>query len=308
MINIVIILAILFNVTNAFFTTIKTGDVGVAFVWNEIQKDLYYPGLTIYNSLTTRVEIVDILPQTDEVLNVECGTKDGIKAKFDKVQIGNQLKSEYVIKTISHFGLNYDKYLVTDLVRHQINVICSKKTAHEIAIDYFDQLDDELYEFIKNENERQETGLIIHFVRLSKPILPESIQKNYLALAEERTMKKVIEEKKERTRAEKETEILISQKDSEIALNRAKSDNDKMILNMKAKQEEQRIQNEMIIESAKANAAKIMTEAQALKTMYELPGYSEIKMAEAISSNQKIYYGDKLPQMAYPLLNQKNDL
>jgi regulator of protease activity HflC (stomatin/prohibitin superfamily) len=212
MINIVIILAVLLNVTNAFFTTIKTGDVGVAFVWNEIQKDLYYPGLTIYNSLTTRVEIVDILPQTDEVLNVECGTKDGIKAKFDKVQIGNQLKSEYVIKTISHFGLNYDKYLVTDLVRHQINVICSKKTAHEIAIDYFDQLDDELFEFIKNENERQETGLIIHFVRLSKPILPESIQKNYLALAEERTMKKVIEEKKERTRAEKETEILISQK------------------------------------------------------------------------------------------------
>jgi len=305
MIQILLLFSIYFSKANAFLTTINTGNVGVAFTWNEIQQDIYNPGLVLYNELTTRIEKVDVLPQTDEVLDVECGTKDGIKARFDKVQIGNQLKSEYVIKTISRYGLNYDKYLVTDLVRHQINVICSKKTAHEIAIDYFDQLDDELLDFIRNENEKQTTGLDIHFVRLSKPILPESIQKNYLALAEERTMKKVVEERKERTRAEKDTEILISQKDSEIAMNRAKADNDKMILNMKAKQEEQRIQNEMIIESATANAKKIMTEAEALRYMYELPGYPEIKMAEAISTNQKIYYGDKLPQMAYPLL--KND-
>jgi len=290
---------------NGFFTTITTGNVGIAYIWNEIQPEIYKPGLVLYNAIHTRIEIVDILPQTDEVLNVECGTKDGIKARFDRIQIGNQLKSEFVIKTISLYGLNYDKYLVTDLVRHQINVICSKKTAHEIAIDYFDQLDDELLDFIKSENEKQNTGLDIHFVRLSKPILPDSIQKNYLSLAEERTMKKVVEERKERTRAEKDTEILIAQKDSEILMNRAKADNDKMILNMKAKQEEQRIQNEMTIESAIANAKKIMTEADALRHMHELPGYPEIKMAEAISNNQKIYYGDKLPQMSYPILRNE---
>jgi regulator of protease activity HflC (stomatin/prohibitin superfamily) len=208
----------------------------------------------------------------------------------------------FVIQTISNYGLNYDKYLVTDLVRHQINVICSNRSAHEIAIEFFDKLDDLLQEFIQNENDRQNTGLIINFVRLSKPKLPESIQNNYLALAEERTMKKVIEERKERTRAEKETELLVSQKDSEISMSKARADNDKMILNIRAKQDEQRIQNEIIIETAEANAKKIMVEAEALKSMYNLPGYSQIKMAEAISPNHKIYYGEKLPTMVYNLI------
>ena len=72
------------------------------------------------------------------------------------------------------------------------------------------------------------------------------------------------------------------------------------VLSMKAKQEEQIIQNEMIVAAAKANAEKTRLEAEGIRSMYEIPGYSEVKIAEAISQNQKIYYGDKLPSFTLP--------
>jgi regulator of protease activity HflC (stomatin/prohibitin superfamily) len=288
----------------SFFTTIETGFVGVPYILGNISDSLMSPGLQFYNPITTKIAIVEIRPQKDSVKNAECGTNDGLKLIFESIEVGNILSNEYVFTTISRFGLNYDKHLVTDLVRHQINVICSKKSAHQIAIEEFDTLDDLMKEFIQSENDRQKSGLIINFVRLTKPKLPTTIEKNYLALAEERTMKKVLEEKKERIRTEKESELIVAEKDNEIRIKNSQKSNEIMVLNMKAKQDEQRIQNEMIIEAARANAEKIIMEANALQSMYGIPGYVDIEKAKALSPNQKIYYGDKLP-LNFPLLTSQ---
>lgn len=288
----------------SFYYTIETGFVGIEYVWNKISTTIREPGLHFYNPVTTHIAVVETRPQKDSVSGVECGTNDGLKLIFDTIEVGNILASPYVLDTVSRFGIYYDRHLVTDLVRHQINVICSKKSAHQIAIEEFDQLDDLMKEFIQEENDRQKSGLMINFVRLSKPKLPHSIEQNYLALAEERTMKKVLEEKKERIRTEKESELIVAEKDNEIRIKNSEKANEIMILNMKAKREEQLIQNQMIIESAQANAEKIIMEAKALQSMYDIPGYVDVKKAEAISPNQKIYYGDKLP-LNYPLLNNQ---
>jgi hypothetical protein len=77
--------------------------------------------------------------------------------------------------------------------------------------------------------------------------------------------------------------------------------NKMIVQNMLAKQEEQRINNQIIIETAKANAEKIILEAKALSAMYGIPGYKEVEQAKAISGNQKIFYGEKLP-VNYPLM------
>ncbi len=298
----IVLLMSLSIVTQSVYVTIETGFVGVEYVWNKISNNIMGPGLQFYNPLTTKIEIVETRPQKDSVQNVKCGTNDGLELIFDSIEVGNTLGAPYIFNTISSFGLNYDRHLVTDLVRHQINVICSKKSAHQIAIEEFDTLDDLMKEFIQSENDRQQSGLLINFVRLTKPKLPPSIEKNYLALAEERTMKKVLEEKRERIRTEKESEFIVAQKDNEIKIQNSERANEIMILNMKAKQEEQRIQNNMIVEAAKANAEKIIMEANALQSMYGIPGFVDIEKAKAISPNQKIYYGEKLPTN-YPLLN-----
>jgi len=281
---------------------IETGFVGVKYVWNEITPPLLDPGFNAYNKLTTSIVEIETRPQTDEVHDVPCGTNDGVQVLIRKIEVGNQLDKEHVLKVVSQYGPDYDKYLVTDLVKAQITVICSKMSAQQVAIDQFDTIDDLLVKFIQDENDKKETGLKIHFVRLTRPELPKALNDNYLALAQEKTLKKVLEEKKARIRTEKESEQIIADKDNEMKFRNNEMQNKILVQNMLAKQEEQKINSAIIIEAAKANAEKIMLEAKALAAMYGIPGYKEVEQAKALAVNQKIYYGEKLP-VNYPLLN-----
>ena len=289
--------------THAFgWRNIETGFVGVKYVWNEITPPLLDPGFNAYNKITTSIVEIETRPQTDEVVDVPCGTNDGVQVVIRKIEVGNQLDQKHVLKVVSQYGPDYDKYLVTDLVKAQITVICSKMSAQQVAIDQFDTIDDLLVKFIQDENDKKDTGLKIHFVRLTRPELPKALNDNYLALAQEKTLKKVLEEKKARIRTEKESEQIIAEKDNEIKFKNNEMQNKILVQNMLAKQEEQKINGAIIIEAAKANAEKIMLEAKALATMYGIPGYKEVEQAKALAVNQKIYYGDKLP-VNYPLLN-----
>lgn len=281
---------------------IETGFVGVKYVWNEITIPLLEPGFNAYNKLTTSIVEIETRPQTDEVVDVPCGTNDGVHVVIRKIEVGNQLDHKHVLKVVSEYGPDYDKYLVTDLVKAQITIICSKMSAQQVAIDNFDTIDDLLVKFIQDENDKKQSGLKIHFVRLTRPELPKSLNDNYLALAQEKTLKKVLEEKKQRIRTEKESEIIVAEKDNEIKFKNNEMQNKILVQNMLAKQEEQKINSAIIIDAAKANAEKIILEAKALSAMYGIPGYKEVEQAKALSINQKIYYGEKLP-INYPLLN-----
>jgi regulator of protease activity HflC (stomatin/prohibitin superfamily) len=292
----VMILNCLLLVVKAFYTTIPTGFVGVPVVFGKITPPIEPSGLAFYNPVTTYIEQVETRPQSDSVLDVSCTTNEGITLVFEKIEIGNQLNETNVVTTISRYGPEYDKYLVTDLVRHEVNVLCAKSGFHQLAITEFDQLDDHLKGFLQAENDRQESGLTITFVRLTKPRLPTSIENNYLALAEEKTRKQVIEEMKARVTAEKESEMLVAQKDNTMLAQKAEAENEIMVKRMRANQEEQTVKNEMIVAEAEAQANKTKLEADALRAMYSIPGYVDVRVAEAMSANQKIYYGEKIPQ------------
>ena len=282
--------------TSAFWVQIPTGFVGVRVVFGKVTPPLLGAGLNIYNSLTTTIEIVETRAQSDSVTNVECITNEGIALLFEQIEVGNQLVESAVIETVSLYGANYDKYLVKDLVRHQMNVICASKTFHQLAITEFDTLDDHMKNFIQEENDRQKTGLGVTFVRLTKPKMPPSISQNYLALAEEKTRKQVIEEQKDRIKSEKESEMLVARADGEILAQKAAAENDMMIKAMEAKKAEQALANDIAVAAAEANSKKTKLEAEGLASLYAIPGYSQVKVAEALSANQKIYYGEKIPQ------------
>lgn len=282
--------------------SVPTGFVGVPYRFQQAVEPLLPPGGPhFYNALTTKVVLVETRPQTDIVRNVQCGTNDGVKVMISKIEIGNRLPKEHVFSTISRFGPEYDKYLVTDLVIHQISVICSKHSAHEIAITKFDQIDDLLMEFLRSENDRQKTGLQVNFVRPSRPELPASLDKHYLAIAEEKTLKKVLEEKKARIMIEKDSEMLVTTRNNEMALSTADNQNSMMLRAKKAKQEEANIENEMIVAMAKASAEAKKLEANALESFFKIPGYAETEQTKHITNNEKIYYGEKLP-VNFPLL------
>lgn len=286
-----------------YYKNIVTGYVGVPSRMGEITPPLLQPGFNAYNAFTTSIVIVETRPQTDEVLDVPCGTNDGVQVLIRKIEVGNQLDQQHVLKVISEYGPDYDKYLVTDLVKAQITIICSKMSAQQVAIDLFDTIDDLLVKFIQDENDKKETGLRIHFVRLTRPELPKALNDNYLALAQEKTLKKVLEEKKARIRTEKESEQIVSDKDNEMKFRNNEMQNKILIQNMRAKQEEQSINSAIIIEAAKANAEKIILEAKALSAMYSIPGYVQLEESRAHKYNTKYFFGPKIP--TYALLSNK---
>jgi regulator of protease activity HflC (stomatin/prohibitin superfamily) len=296
----------LFNIrtVESIFMFVPTGFVGVQYIWQRLdtKTGLLGPGIHFYNPISTTIQLVETRPQTDIVTGISCGTSDGVPIKIEKVEIGNQLAVDSVLDTIAKYGQDYDKYLVHNFVLHKITERCSQTSAHKFVIEEFNLIDDNLRDDIQKENDVLQTGVSVRFVRLTKPKFPPEMDKHYMDLANEKTYKKVLEQKKETERIKKEAEMLVAQKDAEIKLQGVENTNKVMMSQIKAKQDEQRINNEIIIESAKANAQKIILEAEALQSMYKIPGYTDVEQAKAISQNQKIYYGDKLPASTYPLL------
>jgi hypothetical protein len=80
--------------------------------------------------------------QTDVVINIPCGTSNGTLVYFDKVEVVNKLKKEYVYDTVLNYTADYEKFWITDKLHHEINQFCSKHSLQEIYIDIFDQLDE----------------------------------------------------------------------------------------------------------------------------------------------------------------------
>lgn len=301
--GIVAILAVFMPFMKLCFIAIPTGFIGVPYRWKQVVLPLLPPGGPHYfNPLTTSIVLVETRPQTDIVRDVKCSTNDGVKLLIKSIEIGNQLEEHFVFNTTTRFGPDYDKYLVTDLVIHQISVICSKQSAHEIAISKFDMIDDLLIDFLRSENLRQNSGLQIHFVRPTRPELPPSLDAHYLAIAEEKTLKKVLEEKKERIKIEKDSEQLIAIRDNEISISRVDNDNAILLKRKQTQLEEAKIENEMIIAAATAKAEGAKQEAAATKAFFDIPGYADVEKVKALSNNEKIYYGEKLP-LNFPLLS-----
>jgi len=292
----ILVLLIVFSKIEGFFTIVPTGNAGVKTSWGVIQEDPYLPGVHIYNSFTEKMNHVDVKLQTDNVLNVECGTADGVKITIKKIEIGNQLPIDNVYHVISRYGFEYDKYLVTDLVVHQINVICSKLSAHELAIEKFSEIDDFLLSSLQEENDRRGTGLKFTFVRLTKPELPASLNANYLKLAEEKLQKKVLMEQNERIKSEKDTQEMIQKRDNDMLKQKISADNEIIIMNAETKKKQESVYNEITINEAIAKKEAMIHEIEWQKELYSIPGYVSVKIAESTANNMKIYYGEKLPQ------------
>ena len=286
----------LFSSIEGFYTIIPTGYVGVKTSWGVIEKEIYNPGPHIYNSLTQKIDWIDVKLQTDKVTDVVCGTADGVKIKIKNIEIGNQLPIDKVYDVISRFGIDYDKYLVKDLIFHKVNVICSKLSAHELAIEKFSEIDDFLLTSLQEENDQRGTGLKFTFVRLTKPELPDSLNANYLKLAEEKLQKKVLMEQNERIKSEKDTQEMVKNRDNDMLKQKIRADNEIILMNAETKKQQESVYNEITVNEAIAKKEAMIHEIEWQKELYSIPGYVSVKIAESTANNMKIYYGEKLPQ------------
>lgn len=91
----------------------------------------------------------------------------------------NRLEEALVIPTIRNYTGEYDKIWIYDKIHHEINQYCSKHTLKEIFIDNFSDIDEELIEALKNTIDNFAPGINIISVRVTKPIIPQSIRSSF---------------------------------------------------------------------------------------------------------------------------------
>lgn len=88
---------------------------------------------------------------------------------------------------VRNYTADYDKTLIFNKVHHELNQFCSIHTLHEVYIDLFDQIDENLKQALQRDLLEMAPGLMIQAVRVTKPKIPEAIRKNYELMEGEKT-------------------------------------------------------------------------------------------------------------------------
>merc|ERR1719242_8063 len=240
----------------------------------------------------TTVRNIQTTLQTDEVKNVPCGTSGGVMIYFDRIEVVNVLQPAAVFDTVKNYTYEYDKPLIFDKVHHELNQFCSGHNLQEVYIELFDQIDENLKAALQRDLTEMAPGLKVLGVRVTKPKIPEAIRKNYeLMISTQR--QKVIEKDAE---TDRKKAVIEAEKEAQVAKIRYEQN----ILEKESFATMEKITDSIHLakEHTKTDAEfyKIQKQAEANRLLLT-PEFLELKRIEAISSNNKVYFGPDIPNM-----------
>jgi len=294
------------NGVNYFYTTIPEGYVGIYYYLNKIQNELVQD-FTMYNSITSNIQLVKIVQDNDYVNNVKCISKEGIYLTIPQIEIANKIKKENVIDIIKNYGIDYDKKLVVRPIAQFIRELCAERTIDEIVITDFHLLDNLLKTEIQRQVDEIDSGITIDYVRITSVDFPDDIRNLRLEKEKEKNNKGIQEEAMKTEQVKKNKEAMV-----------AKLDNERLLQDVNAEKERNTVENNMILETAKINAEKTMIEAKAnanktrveadahaykmtaeyegYKQLYSLKDYADVEKVKSISSKTSvILHNGQLP-------------
>lgn len=249
--------------------------------------------------LLTEYRAVQVTLQTDEVKNVPCGTSGGVIVYFDRIEVVNHLDPRSVLDIVRNYTADYDRTLIFNKVHHELNQFCSIHTLHEVYINLFDQIDENLKQSLQHDLNEMAPGLTIQAVRVTKPKIPEMIRKNYELMEGEKTKLLIATEHQKVIEKDAETErkraIIVAEKDAHVA----KIHYQQKIMEKESLQRIAQIEDEMHLarqrSRADAEAYRLKQQADVNKLLHT-PEYLELKKYESLASNHKVYFGNRIPQ------------
>lgn len=279
---------------------IEEGHVGVYFRGGAMLQSMSTPGFHMMVPFLTIVRNIQTTLQTDEVKNVPCGTSGGVMIYFDRIEVVNLLQNPAVFDIVKNYTADYDKPLIFDKVHHELNQFCSGHTLQEVYIELFDQIDENLKNALQSELLEMAPGLKVHSVRVTKPKIPEAIRKNYELMEAEKTKllistqrQKVIEKDAE---TERKKAVIEAEKEAMVA----KIKYEQNIQEKESMQKMEAINDDIHLTKEKSRADadfyKIERSATANKLLLSKE-YLELKKIEAMSVNNKVYFGPDIPNM-----------
>lgn len=299
----VFIMVIAPSLSSSTLTTlhqVPEGHVGVYWRGGALLSTITNPGYHFKLPLITHFEPIQVTLQTDLVRDIPCGTKGGVMINFEKIEVVNRLRKDYVYETLLNYGVNYDNTWIYDKIHHEINQFCSSHSLQQVYIDMFDQIDEKMKDALQADCTRYAPGIEIISVRVTKPKIPESIRRNFEHMEEERTKVLIAVERQRVSEKEAETQKKIAISEAEKNAHVSKIQMEQKLMEKDSARKEEEIANAMYLarEKSLADAAyySTMREAEANKLKLT-PQFLELKFIEAITNNSKIFFGNKVPNM-----------
>jgi len=297
----VTVLAVLLGVAVQYsLHRVEEGHVGVYFRGGAMLEKMAGPGFHMMLPFLTSVRNIQTTLQTDEVKNVPCGTSGGVMIYFDRIEVVNVLQPGAVFDTVKNFTADYDKPLIFDKVHHELNQFCSGHNLQEVYIELFDQIDENLKASLQRDLTEMAPGLKVLSVRVTKPKIPEAIRKNYELMEAEKTKLLISSQRQKVIEKDAETErkkaVIEAEKEAQVA----KIKYEQNILEKESVATMEKITDTIHLakERTKTDAEfyKIQKQAEANRLLLT-PEFLELKKIEAISSNNKVYFGPDIPNM-----------
>merc|ERR1712196_115626 len=167
-------------------------------------------------------------------------------------------------------------------------------------ISKFDTLDESLRDNLQRDIDLWAPGIKIIAIRVTKPMIPENVRRNYESIEAESTKLQVAVQTQRLIEKEAETErkraIIEAEKQAEVA----KINLEKQLTEKQNLQRMEQIANEMIVAKAKAQADaefyRAQKEADANRVRIT-PELIQLEAVRAIANNTKMYFGDRLPSV-----------
>ncbi|KAL6598212.1 hypothetical protein ACP70R_046377 [Stipagrostis hirtigluma subsp. patula] len=288
------------SVPSSVLHQVPEGHVGVYWRGGALLKTITPPGFHVKLPWITQYEPIQVTLQTDQVRDIPCGTKGGVMISFDKIEVVNRLRKEFVHDTLLNYGVHYDKTWIYDKIHHEINQFCSAHSLQQVYIDMFDQIDETMKEAIQRDCTRYAPGIEIISVRVTKPNIPGSIRRNFELMEEERTKALIAIEKQKVAEKEAETQKKIALSEAEKNAQVSKILMEQKLMEKDSSKRQQQIDNEIFLarEKALADASyyRVLKEAEANKLKLT-PEFLELRFIESIANNSKIFFGEKIPNM-----------
>ncbi|KRX19368.1 Erlin-1 [Trichinella nelsoni] len=279
---------------------IEEGHVGVYYRGGALLRSISYPGYHLMFPVLTSVRSVQVTMQTDKVTNVPCGTSGGVIIYFERIEVVNILDVDRVYDIVKNYTVDYDKTLIFNKVHHEVNQFCSVHSLQEVYIDLFDQIDESLKTTLQSELNTIAPGLNVHAIRVTKPKIPETIRQNYEQMEAEKTKLLIAEQHQKLVEKEAETERKRAIIEAEKVAQVAKIEYAQKILEKESLKKISELEDQTYLAKVKSQAdaeyynAVKMAEANKVLLSAE---YLELKRIEAVSNNNKVFYGTDIPNM-----------
>ena len=314
------ILAIVTQVQGCY-TLIEHKNRGILWTTGVLKPVLLQPGRHLFNPINKRIQHIQITPNEDIKKDIQFWSAEGVPVIID-VRVSNFIDENSVVAVVAKYTESYDEKLVLNPIPQFFREQGAQLSVDDFQIKNFAQMDDLLKTYLQRLVDPH--GITIEWTRIENIRVPESIRfkrvqlveaKNDRIMAEEKNNFLKVEEERLRIKQEAEhqrekdtqthelSKALAKQEHTLIlAEKKQEADNKLELSKAKARAEKSDIENEENLKKAKANAEAKELDARAEGLLYkEVPGLIDLRIAEAMSKNERVYYGDKLPEH-YPIL------